>query len=81
MGNSLTSIENKWTEKQLDAIIELRGSGATRQQLAHKLGINRNSLYKTLKAALFDNYNEQLESIVLALVFMDSKTAGKEQNE
>lgn len=67
LGFVMTSIESKWTSKQLETIYEYKKEFSTKEELAARLGKNRNSLYKNLKAAQFDLYEENVESIIAAL--------------
>lgn len=67
LGLSMTSLESKWTDKQIETIYEYRNSDLTREELAEKLGKNRNSLYKNLKSAQVELYEEQIEAIVSSL--------------
>jgi hypothetical protein len=72
LGFAMTAIENKWTKTQLETIYEYRRNFSTKEELAERLGKNRNSLYKNLKAAQLDLYEEFIESISFALKGYDS---------
>lgn len=71
VGYSMTLIEESWTDKQLETVLEYKKKNSSKANLALSLGKSRNSLYKNLKAAQIELYDEQCESIYSVLSVLD----------
>lgn len=72
VGMSLSSIESKWTYTQLAYISELLDQrDLTKRELSKKLRISENTLYKSLRSADFQLYEEQTLAVLAVLRLLD----------
>ena len=65
IGLTLTTIENEWTQTQLKYVTATeRSKHLTKEEIAKKLKISKNTLYKVLRSAKYDFYSNQINVIM-----------------
>ncbi len=76
VGRSLTKVESEWTKTQMEYVARrLSQPEKSISQIAHDLGISKNSLYKVLRSASAEFYAGQLEAIAEVLQTEDNMRA------
>lgn len=78
VGRSLTRVETDWTETQRDYVArKLSEPEKSTSAIAKELGISTNSVYKVLRSANWDFYDEQLKTIIEVLETEDRERASE----